>query len=68
MFNGRPFIAGTHISVSFVLKQFAQGSTIKDIARLYPQIRADDIINAIKYAVNIIDAQTFTEDSQENKS
>ena len=64
--GGRPFIAGTHISVSFILKQLTQGHTIKEIVRQYPQIRGDDIINAIKYAANLVDSQPFIEENEEN--
>ena len=62
--SGRPIVAGTHLSVSFILKHLADGQTPHAISRQFPQLRQDDIIMAIKYAADVVDKQPFEEEAK----
>lgn len=53
--NGKPCIAGTRMSVDFILELIESGASISDIAQTYSQLS----IEAIKEAVSF--ARHFTE-------
>ena len=47
---GQPIIRGMRITVSVVLKLIANGMTIPDIVAAYPELEAEDILQALRYA------------------
>jgi uncharacterized protein (DUF433 family) len=51
--NGKPYLVGTHVTVSSIISKLAKGFSVKDIAHQLPQLSEDDVINAIKFAEEI---------------
>jgi len=47
---GQPTIRGLRITVSFVVKLVASGMTTAEIVAAYPELEAEDIAQALKYA------------------
>lgn len=47
---GKPCIKGTRISVEFILELVASGGTIPEITRKYPQLRPEDVEQALRFA------------------
>ena len=50
---GKPCIRGTRIWVSLVLDFLANGMTMDEIQREYPQVAADDILACIAYGAEM---------------
>lgn len=48
--GGKPCVKGTRISVEFLLELVASGAARDDIVRNYPQLTADDVEQALRYA------------------
>ncbi len=48
--GGKPCIKGTRISVEFILELLASGATQEQILQGYPQITADGLGAALRYA------------------
>lgn len=48
--NGKPCIKGTRISVEFILELVAGGASAAEIVRKYPQVSAQDVEEAVRYA------------------
>jgi uncharacterized protein (DUF433 family) len=51
---GKPVIRGTRISVEFLLEVLAEGWTSEQILKNYPQLSADDIQAALRYAAEVL--------------
>jgi len=51
---GKPIIKGTRIAVEFILELLANGWTVEDILRNYPQLKREDILAALKYATEVL--------------
>lgn len=51
---GKPIVKGTRISVEFVLEMLSSGMSIEEILAEYPHLQKADILEAIKYAVNVL--------------
>lgn len=49
---GKPTIAGTRITVEFILDRFADGWTEKDILDNYPRITPEDLRAVFAYAAD----------------
>lgn len=47
---GQPSIRGMRITVSVILKMLAGGSSVDDVLVAYPELEADDVRQAMKYA------------------
>jgi uncharacterized protein (DUF433 family) len=47
---GKPIIAGTRITVEYILEQLAGGRTIEQILEAHPHITREDVQAAIIYA------------------
>ncbi len=54
---GKPIIAGTRISVEFILDLLAQGWSEADVLENYPHITREDIIACIAYARDIVKSE-----------
>ncbi len=50
---GNPCIKGTRIWVSLVLDLMANGMSVEDILKEYPQLKRDDIFASIAYAAEM---------------
>jgi uncharacterized protein (DUF433 family) len=48
--GGKPCIKGTRISVEFILELVASGASRDDIISAYPQLRAEDVEQAARFA------------------
>ncbi len=48
--SGKPCIAGTYISVDFVLEQLALGYTIEKLLDEYPQLTREQIVAVLNFA------------------
>lgn len=53
--NGQPCIKGTRLTVKRVLLILAQYPDRSEIAREYPQLRDEDILQALEYAAANLD-------------
>ncbi|WP_395045538.1 DUF433 domain-containing protein [Flavobacterium sp.] len=52
--HGKPIIKGTRITVELILKKLAEGATVIDLLKNYPQINTKQILASLDYAANII--------------
>ncbi|MDP1715198.1 MAG: DUF433 domain-containing protein [Anaerolineales bacterium] len=48
--NGKPHIVGTRLSIEFILELFASGATKDEVIKSYPQLTAEAVEDALKYA------------------
>ena len=46
--SGKPHIAGTRLSIEFILELFASGATKAEILKSYPQLTAGAVEEALK--------------------
>ena len=51
---GKPVVKGTRIPVDAILQRIADGMTIDEILRDYPNITRDDIKAALEYSANVV--------------
>lgn len=51
---GKPVIKGPRITVEHVLKKLAEGATKKDILKMYPDIKEEDVTAVLNYASEVI--------------
>jgi uncharacterized protein (DUF433 family) len=51
---GKPVIKGTRLSVEFVLGLLASGWSVEQVLDEYQQLTREDIIAALKYAVEAV--------------
>jgi len=49
--RGKPHITGTRLSIEFILELFASGATKDEVLKSYPQLTAEAVEEALKYAV-----------------
>ena len=59
LLGGKPCIAGSRISVQFILERIAGGDTIDAIVQTYPHLNASDIKQAILFAASHMSATAF---------
>jgi len=52
--GGKPIIKGTRITVEFILELLANGWSYDEILENYPQLKKEDILEAIRYAVEVL--------------
>ena len=57
--GGKPCIKGTRISVEMILEWVASGASRDDIVRAYPQLAADDVEEALRYAAQSLTNETI---------
>ncbi|MEO0115847.1 MAG: DUF433 domain-containing protein [candidate division WOR-3 bacterium] len=50
---GKPVIKGTRIPVSLILNLLGHGYTKQQILDAYPQLKEEDIDNAVKFAASL---------------
>ncbi|MEB3219660.1 MAG: DUF433 domain-containing protein [Nostocales cyanobacterium 94392] len=54
---GQPTIRGMRITVSVILKMLAGGSSVVDVLNAYPELEAEDVNQALKYAAWVVSEQ-----------
>jgi uncharacterized protein (DUF433 family) len=54
---GQPTLRGMRITVSVVLKMLAAGKTVEDVLEAYPELEAEDIRQAMRYAAWVVSDQ-----------
>jgi uncharacterized protein (DUF433 family) len=54
---GQPTIRGMRITVSVILKMLAAGKTTPDVLKAYPELQAEDVQQAIKFAAWVVSDQ-----------
>ncbi|HEU0292448.1 MAG TPA: DUF433 domain-containing protein [Anaerolineales bacterium] len=52
--SGKPHIMGTRLSIEFILELFASGATKDEVLKAYPQLTAEAIEEALKYAAQSV--------------
>ena len=52
--GGKPHIAGTRLSIEFILELFASGATKDEILKAYPQLKTEAVEEALKYAAQAV--------------
>ncbi len=52
--NGKPHIVGTRLSIEFILELVASGATKDEILKAYPQLTAEAVEEALKYAAQLV--------------
>jgi uncharacterized protein (DUF433 family) len=52
--GGKACVRGTRLSVEFLLELFASGATQQEILAQYPQLTADGLTAAFRYAANVL--------------
>lgn len=57
--SGKPVIAGTRIAVGFIIQLLANGWTINQIMKGYPNLKKDDVLACLEYARQTIETQSF---------
>ena len=52
--SGKPHIVGTRLSIEFILELVASGATRDDVLNAYPQLTAEAIEEALRYAAQSV--------------
>lgn len=52
--SGKPHIVGTRLSIEFILELFASGATRDEMLKAYPQLTAETIEEALRYAAQSV--------------
>lgn len=56
---GKPVIKWTRIPVYMIVKQIAQGMTVKEILEDYPRLKKEDIKAALLYCAEVVEDETI---------
>lgn len=54
---GQPTVRGMRITVSVILKMLAGSSSVEDVLKAYPELEAEDVNQALKYAAWVVSEQ-----------
>ena len=54
---GQPTIRHTRITVSVILKMLARGHSVEDVIEAYPEVKREDVQQALKYAAWVVSEQ-----------
>ncbi len=52
--SGKPYIVGTRLSIEFILELVASGATKDELLKTYPQLTAEAIEEALRYAAQSV--------------
>ncbi|MBL8050256.1 MAG: DUF433 domain-containing protein [Anaerolineales bacterium] len=52
--GGKPHIVGTRLSIEFILELVASGATKEEILKAYPQLTAEAVEEALRYAAQSV--------------
>ncbi|HEY5047207.1 MAG TPA: DUF433 domain-containing protein [Rhizomicrobium sp.] len=56
---GKPCIKGTRITVELILRKVGAGRSFADMLDAYPQPKEDDLREALTYAADYLQHETF---------
>ncbi len=56
---GKPIIAGTRLSVEFILDLISEGWSEKDILRNYPGITREQLLACVAYAKDLVSEESI---------
>jgi uncharacterized protein (DUF433 family) len=59
--GGKPIIKGTRLSVEFILKLLASGTSEQEILADYPHIKVEDVHACLQYAANLLSNDIYLE-------
>ncbi len=59
--KGKPVIKGTRIPVHLVLQLLADGMSVEDILKEYPELTEEDVKDAIRYASKVMSREELYE-------
>jgi uncharacterized protein (DUF433 family) len=59
--GGKPCIKNTRISIELILEWLANGATVADISKKYPQLSAEAIHEAIMYSASFMKNEILVE-------
>jgi len=59
--GGKPVIKGTRIPVYIIVEMIANGLSIKDILKEYPELSEEDVKAALRYAASLLKRETCYE-------
>ena len=59
--GGKPVIRGTRIPVYLIVELVANGLSIKDILKEYPELSEEDVKAALRYAASLLKRKTYYE-------
>ena len=54
---GRPTIAGTRITVEYVLEQLGGGTSVQDLLDGHPRLTREGVEAAVRYAIDAVRAE-----------
>jgi uncharacterized protein (DUF433 family) len=54
---GQATLRGMRITVTIVLKMLAGGKSVEDVLRAYPELEAEDVQQAMRYAAWVVSDQ-----------
>jgi uncharacterized protein (DUF433 family) len=54
---GQPTLRGMRITVSVVLKMLAGGKSVQEVLQAYPELEAEDVQQAMRYAAWVVSDQ-----------
>ena len=54
---GKPVIKGTRLAVEFLLELMAEGWTLEEVLKNYPQLTQEDVQAALHYAADAMKQQ-----------
>ena len=57
--TGKPVIAGTRLSVPFIVGLLSKGVTHQEILAEYPYIKEEDILACLAYASQMLESSTL---------
>lgn len=58
--EGKPTIRGMRITVDFVLKLLADGYTTDEVVREYPELKKEDVLEAVRYGAWLASERTLS--------
>ncbi|MBI4154924.1 DUF433 domain-containing protein [Candidatus Woesearchaeota archaeon] len=59
--HGKPIIKGTRIMVVNILSLIAGGYNIEQVLNYYNELKKEDVLAAIKYAINTVQEEIILE-------
>ncbi len=54
---GKPIIKGTRIPVDAIIRRLAEGMSIEEILKEYPNLTIEDIKSALRYATKVVSGE-----------
>lgn len=54
---GQPTIRGMRITVSVILKMLGAGKSVQEVLQAYPELEAEDVRQAMRYAAWVVSEQ-----------